>query len=77
MIGQMTIQTDRQTTYGDTPEHIARELEGLGVDAVGLNCSVGPAIILEAIGQMSRTTDLPISAVPNAGLPKEVQGRKI
>ncbi|MEE8175600.1 MAG: bifunctional homocysteine S-methyltransferase/methylenetetrahydrofolate reductase [Gemmatimonadota bacterium] len=77
VIGQMTIQTDRQTTYGDTPEHIARELEGLGVDAVGLNCSVGPAIILEAIGRMSQATDLPISAVPNAGLPKEVQGRKI
>jgi len=77
VIGQMTIQTDRQTTYGDTPEHIARELEGLGVDAVGLNCSVGPAIMLEAIGQMSRATDLPISAVPNAGLPKEVQGRKM
>lgn len=77
VIGQMTIQTDRQTTYGDTPEHIARELEELGVDAVGLNCSVGPAIILEAIGQMSRATDLPISAVPNAGLPKEVQGRKM
>jgi len=77
VIGQMTIQTDRQTTYGDTPEHIARELEGLGVDAVGLNCSVGPAIILEAIGRMSRATDLPISAVPNAGLPREVQGRKM
>lgn len=77
VIGQMTIQTDRQTTYGDTPEHVARELEGLGVDAVGLNCSVGPAIMLEAIGRMSRATDLPISAVPNAGLPKEVQGRKI
>jgi homocysteine S-methyltransferase len=77
VIGQMTIQTDRQTTYGDTPEQIARELEGLGVDAVGLNCSVGPAIILEAIGQMSGATDLPISAVPNAGLPKEVQGRKM
>lgn len=77
VIGQMTIQTDRQTTYGDTPEQIARELDGLGVDAVGLNCSVGPAIILEAIGQMSRATDLPISAVPNAGLPKEVQGRKM
>ena len=77
VIGQMTIQTDRQTTYGDTPEHIARELEELGVDAVGLNCSVGPAIILEAIARMSRATDLPISAVPNAGLPKEVQGRKM
>lgn len=77
VVAQATIQTDGQTTYGDKPEHIAEELEAMGADAVGLNCSVGPAIILGAIQQMSRATDLPLAATPNAGLPREVQGRKI
>lgn len=77
LIAQATIQPNGETTYGDRPEHIAEELAGMGVDAIGLNCSVGPAIILGAIQKMARVTDLPLSAVPNAGLPQEVHGRKI
>jgi homocysteine S-methyltransferase len=77
LIAQMTIQPNGETTYGDRPEHIAEELEGMGVDALGLNCSVGPAIILGATQRLARVTDLPLSAVPNAGLPQEVHGRKI
>ena len=77
VVAQATIQTDGHTTYGDTPEHIVEELEAMGVDAIGLNCSVGPAIILGAIQRMSGATRLPLAAVPNAGLPREVQGRKI
>lgn len=77
IVAQMTIQTDRQTTYGADPEHIGAELEKMGVDAVGLNCSVGPAIILDAIQRLATSTKLPIAAVPNAGLPQDVQGRKM
>jgi len=77
IVAQMTIQTDRQTTYGADPEHIGAELEKMGVDAVGLNCSVGPAIILDAIQRLATATTLPIAAVPNAGLPQDVQGRKM
>ncbi|MFQ5888537.1 MAG: bifunctional homocysteine S-methyltransferase/methylenetetrahydrofolate reductase [Gemmatimonadota bacterium] len=77
ILAQMTVQLDRKTTYGATPAQIARELEGMGVDAVGLNCSVGPALLLDAVRAMSEVTDLPISAIPNAGLPQDVQGRKI
>ena len=43
----------------------------------GLNCSVGPATILKAIQQMAQVTDRPLSALPNAGLPREVEGRKM
>ena len=77
VIAQMTIQPNGETTYGDQPEHIAEELAAKDVDAIGLNCSVGPAIILGAIQRMVAVTDLPLSAVPNAGLPQEVHGRKI
>jgi homocysteine S-methyltransferase len=77
VVAQATIQTDGHTTYGDRPEHVAEELEGMGVDAIGLNCSVGPAIILGAIQRMAEVTNLPLAATPNAGLPREVQGRKI
>ena len=77
VVAQMTIQPDGETSYGDRPADIAREVESLGVDAVGLNCSVGPALLVEAVREMAGVTSLPVSAIPNAGLPKEVQGRKI
>ena len=77
VVAQMTVQPDGQTSYGDRPADIARTVEGFGVDAMGLNCSVGPALLVEAVREMASATSLPISAMPNAGLPKEVQGRKI
>jgi homocysteine S-methyltransferase len=77
VVAQVTIQPNGETTYGDQPEHIAEAVGAMGVDAIGLNCSVGPAIILAAIQKMARVTNLPLSAVPNAGLPQEVHGRKI
>ncbi len=76
VLALMTIQTDGRTTYGARPEQIAAELETGGADGVGLNCSVGPALLLEAIQEMTRSTHLPVTAIPNAGLPREVQGRK-
>lgn len=77
VVAQVTIQPNGETTYGDKPEQIAEAVGAMGVEAIGLNCSVGPAIILAAILKMARVTDLPLSAVPNAGLPQEVHGRKI
>ena len=77
VVAQVTIQPNGETTYGDQPEHIAEAVGAMGVEAIGLNCSVGPAIILAAIQKMAGVTELPLSAVPNAGLPQEVHGRKI
>ncbi|HKK09119.1 MAG TPA: homocysteine S-methyltransferase family protein, partial [Gemmatimonadota bacterium] len=68
VVAEMTIQTDGRTTYGADPARIARELDALGVDALGLNCSVGPALLLEAVREMAGATSRPIAAVPNAGL---------
>ena len=74
---QMTIGTDGLTAYGTAPEDFARQLTAWGADVVGVNCSVGPAGVLEAIERMAKVTDLPLSAQPNAGLPRDVGDRKI
>src|SRR5439155_663282 len=49
----------------------------VGADVIGVNCSVGPAGVLEAVEKMVKVTDRPISGVPNAGLPRDVGDRKI
>jgi homocysteine S-methyltransferase len=77
LIAQMTVDVDGMTVYGATPETLARGLDALGVDVIGLNCSVGPQIILEAIERMATATRTKLSAMPNAGMPREVGGRKM
>ncbi|HXQ29538.1 MAG TPA: bifunctional homocysteine S-methyltransferase/methylenetetrahydrofolate reductase [Gemmatimonadales bacterium] len=77
VIAQMTIGTDGLTHYGTAPETFARQLTEWGADVVGVNCSVGPAGVLEAVERIAKATDRPISALPNAGLPKDVGDRKI
>ena len=77
VIAQMTIGVDGVTPYGATPEDTARALEALGADVLGLNCSVGPQIILEAIEKMAPVTSRKLSAMPNAGMPREVGGRRM
>jgi methionine synthase I (cobalamin-dependent)/5,10-methylenetetrahydrofolate reductase len=77
VVAQMTIQEDGATTYGSDPETVARALDEAGADVVGLNCSVGPQGVLEAIERMARVTTRPLSAQPNAGLPRQVGDRKI
>jgi homocysteine S-methyltransferase len=77
LIAQMTIGENGTTAYGTDVETIARRLTDLGADVVGLNCAVGPAIMLEAIERMAAVTARPLSAQPNAGVPREVGDRKI
>ena len=77
VIAQMTVGADLRTPYGATPAAVARALDGWGVDVIGLNCSVGPQAILDAIEQMAGATSRKLSAMPNAGLPREVGGRSI
>ena len=77
LIVQMTVDIDRVTVFGASPEELARALDALGADIIGLNCSVGPQIILEAIERMAAVTRTKLSAMPNAGMPREVGGRKM
>jgi homocysteine S-methyltransferase len=77
VIAQMTVGTDGLTHYGTDPATFTKQLAEWGADVIGVNCSVGPAGILEAVEKMVKVTNKPISAVPNAGLPKDVGDRKI
>src|SRR2546430_4001333 len=77
IIAQMTIGDDGLTHYGTAPETFAQQLDEWGADVIGVNCSVGPAGVLEAVEKLVKATDRPISGVPNAGLPKDVGDRKI
>jgi methionine synthase / methylenetetrahydrofolate reductase(NADPH) len=77
VVAQMTVGTDCLTPYGASAEDIAKSLDAFGADIIGLNCSVGPQIILDAIEKMSKVTRKKLSAQPNAGMPREVQGRSM
>ncbi len=77
IISQMTITGEGTTIYGDSPSSIARRLEKAGADVIGLNCSVGPDVMLDAVAELASSTGRKISCLPNAGLPREAQGRKI
>ena len=77
IIAQMTIGADGLTPYGSTPEDVARSLDAWGADVIGLNCSVGPQIILEAIEKMVPHTKKKLSAQPNAGMPRDIGGRSM
>ncbi|MCA1816206.1 MAG: bifunctional homocysteine S-methyltransferase/methylenetetrahydrofolate reductase [Acidobacteria bacterium] len=76
VVAQMTVQMDGNTLFGTTPEVFTTRLDEWGADVIGLNCGVGPAIVLNAIEKMRAVTTKKLSAQPNAGLPRDVQGRQ-
>ncbi len=77
IIAQMTIDEDGTSLTGAKPEVMIKELEQLGADAIGINCTVGPQIMLNWLEQVRKLTNLPISLMPNAGKPKNIDGRNI
>ena len=70
----MSFDATGRTFTGCTPASMARTLEGLGADAVGVNCSLGPAEMEDIIREIRANTNLPVIAKPNAGLPDPVTG---
>ena len=77
IIAQMTTAEDGNSLDGVAPETFVPTLESHGADVVGLNCSVGPAAMLEALERMARVTHVKLSAQPNAGKPREIEGRNL
>ena len=69
VIATMTFEKNGRTFTGVSPAAAALTLEGLGVDAVGVNCSLGPDELEPVIAEMTRYTDLPLIVKANAGLP--------
>ncbi len=77
IIAQMTTEEDGNTLDGTSPEQFAPELERRGATILGVNCAVGPGPMLETIERMEAVTRLKLSAQPNAGKPRDVEGRNI
>ena len=77
IVAQMTSEDAGNTLDGTPPERFAPDLERRGATVIGVNCSVGPAPMLETIERMAAVTQLWLSAQPNAGRPRDVEGRNI
>jgi methionine synthase / methylenetetrahydrofolate reductase(NADPH) len=77
IVAQVTTEEDGNTLDGAPPEAFVPQLEALGATLIGVNCSVGPAGMLETIERMARVAHVPLSAQPNAGRPREIEGRNI
>src|SRR5947199_4832456 len=77
IVAQMTTEEDGNTQDGTPPEQFAPELEKRGATIIGVNCAVGPAPMLDTIERMEAVTRLRLSAQPNAGKPRDVEGRNI
>ena len=77
VLTMVTVDDESNCLDGSSPAHAAAVLSEWGADAVGVNCSSGPATVLTAIEAMRAATTLPIAAMPNAGLPRAIEGRNI
>jgi homocysteine S-methyltransferase len=77
IVAQMTTEEDGNSLDGTPPEQFAPVLLERGAAVVGVNCSVGPAPMLESIERLASVTTARLSAQPNAGKPRDIEGRNI
>lgn len=77
VVASFSFDRNRMTNVGVTPEEAVAFAEGEGADVIGVNCSTGPNDLLEIVERMVKLTKKPLSVMPNAGLPREVQNRLI
>ncbi|MDL1893927.1 bifunctional homocysteine S-methyltransferase/methylenetetrahydrofolate reductase, partial [Sphingobacteriales bacterium CHB3] len=77
IIAQVTINDDGNLLSGASIRSFVAGVADYKLDAIGMNCSVGPKTMLDALEQLKPLTRLPISVQPNAGLPQNVGGRNI
>jgi homocysteine S-methyltransferase len=73
----VTVDDESNCLDGASPAQAAALLTEWGAGAIGVNCSTGPTTVLTAIEAMRAVTSLPLAAMPNAGLPRAVEGRNI
>jgi homocysteine S-methyltransferase len=77
VVVMVTVDDESNCLDGSSPAQAAALLTEWGAGAIGVNCSTGPASVLTAIEAMRAATALPLAAMPNAGLPRAVEGRNI
>lgn len=73
----MTFNDNKRTFTGTDPITMANVIEGLGVDALGINCSLGPNEVQRIVDDMLKYASVPIIVQPNAGLPKIIDGNTV
>ena len=74
---QVTLDTTGRMLLGTDAQAVLTILEGMPIDAIGLNCSTGPDYMREPLRQLSELSTLPLSCIPNAGLPLNVDGQAV
>ena len=77
IVVMVTVDDEITCLDGASPQQAAALLTEWGASAVGVNCSTGPTTVLTAIEAMRPATRLPLAAMPNAGVPRAVEGRNI
>ena len=77
VVAQMTTEEDGHSLDGTPPEEFGPALERRGASVIGVNCSVGPAPMLETVERLARVISRPLSAQPNAGRPRDIEGRNL
>jgi len=75
VIAQVTVREDGYSSHNLSLIEAIRRLSRLDVDMVGLNCTLGPRLLLDQVRQMAEIAAKPMSAMPNAGAPTVVEGR--
>jgi homocysteine S-methyltransferase len=77
LVVQISVEDNGNSLEGTPPEVFAKRLDEWGADVIGLNCSVGPQTMLDAIERIANLTSKKLSAQPNAGQPRSIEGRNI
>jgi methionine synthase / methylenetetrahydrofolate reductase(NADPH) len=75
IVAQLTINDDLTTSNGHTPVDLMELAREYGIEVIGANCSVGPQRLYDFVAILHALTDIPLSAQPNAGLPRYFDGR--
>ena len=70
----MSFEESGRTFFGTSIEAMTYTLEGLGIDALGVNCSLGPSQLLPLVEKICSISHIPVMVQPNAGLPKMIDG---
>ena len=77
VVAQMTTEEDGNSLDGTAPEQFAPALARYRPDVIGVNCSIGPAPMLDTIERIAAVVNVPLAAQPNAGRPRDIEGRTI
>ncbi|MDE7400918.1 MAG: homocysteine S-methyltransferase family protein [Clostridia bacterium] len=77
LFATMTFDGTGRTLTGSTPEIVANTLAGLGVDALGVNCSLGPKELEDIVKRLLESSSVPVMVQPNRGLPELRDGKTV